>query len=1036
MLLKCARNLFCITGALVKFFIFPKRIFLSLKTFKAQLQDFYTKMLSRLNTHCRRIAITQRHVRLINFTRFNTTYNPNHLQNDLGTPGSVSQEINLKDLLEKSDENNLKDPKPLVGNIENLSDTLIEDMLKDNDSKPQTFLNTQTTKPPEIPEASEAPESAQIDDIQMKNQSTSDNKDIDESKDPFDIFNQNTLSADNSLLDGFTNFNNSEFELSKLLNNSNNESSEDETFQNFLDYFQKQSKDNDQNYDKIYNSKETSNDKLNAGQNINVNVNVNQFNTMSKLSVKIQPAPEKILILTPDESKFRKRVPTYLKDNDRYNSRKILFQSLNEKKLKRDKAAQKRLLKDGVNLDKIYEQLTRKQNELFEAQKERLIKDRLKTSLTNLATFNFEEKTKTLLNFRSTASIDEVTVSINDLKPSDRYLSEYEFKTLYNSLLEYQKDSLNFYILQYYPEVTINRKHLKAQVVSSIIEVCWKIVNPHKSATTVDEEVFSTKIIPINKIMNHLLFNTFSTTIYDEFTKGNLVKISKVNNQEDQCLLKVSGTRSAIAWFEVSYSNVFSKLKTREMNLKFFPHLLDFIQNIGNISLHKIPDNENHEYFAFGINLGVIQRAERLLLWKDFDNNKHLSQVFYNFDKLIGKENIKAFDYMDDSSIPRIHKTNKWQRLKQNFLLNSPEENEKINSEENIEIESENIFNELMKSECQDSNVKNVNYIHDENTILTASLGQVLLDKNSDLKMFDANIPNIKNIVKKLKLFNAESDLDTSSKDNHSYYAQIRFVPSAFRSTDDSPLNILFEKEDEIKKSDDKVLKARKRLQSKLVSPEEAYHNYPPLEMWFEVNDKDIADTNSLRLEAIEKEKTVFVNLPDKGSDVSFVKTTSKTLANFRESINLLKQKQPYVTSFLEKSKLIFDGSELPTIPRELKVVIDGEVVNYSYVYINLRRQIDLEYKGRLLQISKTSAGQLGGEKIEATLVYDLSEESEADFIDEDENSIAEKDSEETEKITEEGLVENKTTEQRNAIYTQPKFTKFYRDTIGLVNSI
>ncbi|ANB13823.1 Sls1p [Sugiyamaella lignohabitans] len=146
----------------------------------------------------------------------------------------------------------------------------------------------------------------------------------------------------------------------------------------------------------------------------------------------------------------------------------------------------------------------------------------------------------------------------------------------------------------------------------------------------------------------------------------------------------------------------------------------------------------------------------------------------------------------------------------------------------------------------------------------------------------------------------------------------------------------------------------------------------PPVEMWFELKENsDECDLDSLRLVSADHEANSYLSLPDYETDIKF----SATSANFLDH-----NEQEGVNQFLSRAQLGISGNKKIYVPNELKLKMPGFEDDVTYLYQSMcyRRQIDLGFKGHILQLSSLESGGFGGRRIEANLVLDFPDGSES----------------------------------------------------------
>lgn len=218
----------------------------------------------------------------------------------------------------------------------------------------------------------------------------------------------------------------------------------------------------------------------------------------------------------------------------------------------------------------------------------------------------------------------------------------------------------------------------------------------------------------------------------------------------------------------------------------------------------------------------------------------------------------------------------------------------------------------------------------------------IRLDKNaeSDLESSKNFFAGGKSPAEAIEDLFDEPELGGSSKsgvisDEHSYYVQLKFLPSPF--------------------SQDSAISGNTTSFEKL----------PPLEMWLEVDENERADKSSANIVVVDREATTFASVPHMNSDIKF----SAAQTHFLDS------NQHSVHEFLAKSTLDFSGKVRINTPNILNVSLEEGQPPVPYMYQNMlyRKQVDLDYNGNILQLASIEGGLVGGHRTEATLVVDKS---------------------------------------------------------------
>lgn len=169
--------------------------------------------------------------------------------------------------------------------------------------------------------------------------------------------------------------------------------------------------------------------------------------------------------------------------------------------------------------------------------------------------------------------------------------------------------------------------------------------------------------------------------------------------------------------------------------------------------------------------------------------------------------------------------------------------------------------------------------------------------------------------------------------DEHTYFVQIKFLPSPFHPNGQPSVSKF------------------------------SFKDLPPLEMWIEVDESERADTSTVNLIAVERESNTFTSIPQRNSDIKFSATESRGIDVNQES----------VAKYLSRANLDFSGKSKIYSPNTLEVSLDGSSETFPYMYQSMfyRKQVDLNYKGQILQLASVEGGIIGGHRTEATIVLD-----------------------------------------------------------------
>lgn len=218
------------------------------------------------------------------------------------------------------------------------------------------------------------------------------------------------------------------------------------------------------------------------------------------------------------------------------------------------------------------------------------------------------------------------------------------------------------------------------------------------------------------------------------------------------------------------------------------------------------------------------------------------------------------------------------------------------------------------------------------------------------------------------ELFEATAERESEITDEHSYYVQMKFLPSPFLHDGTST-------------AADNIVSAAQ------------FKEFPPMEMWLEIDEDERAVNESVNVVFVLKEANTYVSLAHLNTDVKFSAAKTEFVldpgsvydAEGSDSLSeLKKQRLTNVREYLGKSRLDFSGLVNISAPNQLYLAMsvpdsktgEHKIVSVPYMYHSMvyRKQTDLKYKGHILQLATVEGGVVSGRRTEANLVLDLAE--------------------------------------------------------------
>lgn len=271
----------------------------------------------------------------------------------------------------------------------------------------------------------------------------------------------------------------------------------------------------------------------------------------------------------------------------------------------------------------------------------------------------------------------------------------------------------------------------------------------------------------------------------------------------------------------------------------------------------------------------------------------------------------------------------------------------------------EKAITEVVASKLQQSGPYTLNSITATfGFLLHQTQGNTVLPNVAMPKTFATNIPLVSKVIGDLPLHDADITVDESGA------METSPTPEVESKQQDLWDLILGAKDDQDKtftsKRQDLAASAANMLQIRLIPDPfqegELHHKYPPVEIWTEVGFKSVLVENS-RVVKVPHEDDIFVSLPSSMSDLKFSVTNTSDI-----------EISPAIEKFLNACAVSPTGAVRYT-PSTVDLEIDGEVVRYHLRAVNYRTQIELNYKGSMVQLSLVDGGKLSGRRIDATLV-------------------------------------------------------------------
>lgn len=224
-------------------------------------------------------------------------------------------------------------------------------------------------------------------------------------------------------------------------------------------------------------------------------------------------------------------------------------------------------------------------------------------------------------------------------------------------------------------------------------------------------------------------------------------------------------------------------------------------------------------------------------------------------------------------------------------------------------------------------------------------------------------------------LFSNTSESDIT--DEHSYYVQMKFLPSPF----------LFDGTSSTKS-------ATEPTGENLVDPQ-MFKQLPPMEMWLEIDEDERAISESVNVVFVLKESNTYAALPHLNTDIKFsaaktefvldpgsaLEESPEEAGSTSIATQLKQRRRMNVKEYLGKSRLDFSGTVNIAAPNLVYLAIPvtdpttnvTTIVDMPYMYQTMvyRKQIELRFGEHILQLATIEGGVVSGRRVEANLVLD-----------------------------------------------------------------
>lgn len=456
--------------------------------------------------------------------------------------------------------------------------------------------------------------------------------------------------------------------------------------------------------------------------------------------------------------------------------------------------------------------------------------------------------------------------------------------------------------------------------------------------------------------LRHKLFNFSPLAILTLLGNDGLILFGYIRNglrfmssptKPNEVMLQ--GTELKLKWFEADFTKRMSslwlcRLNTGPLKNTFMNSgLTDAVLRAA--SVHFEPTKGG--FIISALYKSLISRTLKYIT-RFLDFNNRATNQFWNFEDVKGK----FYTVLDDFSFPSLFKGSKFYRLR---LI---KRNVKVEAEslpnQDLDLRLDSLYDELFKK--------------GDKGILSANLGQILFRQkditSDDLKQDMCKAyyfhPKVVDAQSKISGFEQYEPKTDASEDPNVYYGLFRFVPSPFVKVGE----------------EDALSKKSGGLTMDLTD----YNTLPELEAWVELNSSDggiIWET--LSIHSIEKERNIYLNLPDLVSDLKLSLTQSSTFLDLAGKdtptlgLDEVFKHQPGMLSFFRETSM--RDKRMFSSPRSMEVKMNGKDVSYVLVSDVLRRQNNLKSpSGLLVQLTRVDGNYAEGRRDEISILCNTAE--------------------------------------------------------------
>jgi hypothetical protein len=601
-----------------------------------------------------------------------------------------------------------------------------------------------------------------------------------------------------------------------------------------------------------------------------------------------------------------------------------------------------------------------------------------------------DEQRKQLLVFTTKASMETILDNIDRMKPLINTLSPKRYEQLMLDLKRsFAVPQLRAYIRS--KSDMLKSSGPKAELLNAILKNLWKV--SVSDSVSESSDVIIEKTIQLSRRELFIIVSQ-NGRIPRSWTKSG----ARIVILGDEQKIVVRSTADTYDWILASLHKALQSIRSVD---------IDFSRVQPYTSIEKLPLNRiqrlsdtylqyqesDNTLTASAKSNDLIDHAKRLIVHSTGYTPRTVNSYLYD----INPENVSRCALsriIDDDAIAWNERSREWFRWKDvRRKLNEFPQQQPTRGEYQIASLPDLNNGNSIENAITDKLLENLDHVPanmrhtgTQQLTFTATYGYLLHESEPcagrlpqcEIRTFSSNVPFLSQRCSQLSLFSGDQEPavtgDSSPDDAWSkLLARSKTFASpeisyreedSYREDEGEDVKGIRVNKDMALHDDHMHLVQLKLVPSPFANSVTGSQDVPPLELWLDVDQSDKCDLESVRLVSADMEANAFLSMPDKDADVKF--TASKA--------TFLDGSDPLLSAFLTKTQLDISGHKRIYVPSLVDLNIDGKTVTYMYQSLTYRRQIDLSYKGHILQLSILEGGGFGGRRLEANLVLDCPE--------------------------------------------------------------